>query len=98
MDTLDYDEFRKFFFALLRQNDLERLLISYLYKTYNYEEIDPIKDERISTKKFLEFMEAHQKNSLSMDEYKELISYFDETADDQSLSVQGRIAFRKTDK
>lgn len=71
--------------------------MSYLYKTYNYEEIDPIKEERISTKQFFEFMEAHQKNSLSMDEYRESILYFDETADDQSLSVQGRISLRKTD-
>ena len=82
---------------MLRQNDLERLLISYLHKTYNYEEIDPIKTERISAKKFLEFMEEHQKNSLSMNEYRESISYFDETADDQSLSVQGTKAFMNTD-
>ena len=89
-ERLDYLAFRRFFFGILRQGNLERLLLSYLYKK-DYEEIIPIKDERISSSAFLEFMQMHQKTKLSLNEYKILIGYFDPTGDDKSLSVQGII-------
>ena len=34
-------------------------------------------------------MDTHQNTSLSIEDYRSSIAYFDETADDQSLSVQG---------
>ena len=55
----------------------------------DYEDINPQKRERISAKSFLDFMEKQQKQKLSMEEYRELIKYFDPTADDFTLSVQG---------
>ena len=92
VEKLDFDEFRKFFFGLLRQNDLEQIILSYLDdQTYkpSCTNIDEIKDDRISTTKLFEFMESNQKNKISMSDYKKTIFYFDETADEQSLSVQG---------
>ena len=87
-DTLKYEDFRRFFFSVLRQNDLECLLLSYLLKK-DYGDINPQKRERISAKSFLDFMEMQQKQKLSMEEYRDLIKYFDPTADDFTLSVQG---------
>ena len=87
-DTLKYEDFRRFFFSILRQNDLECLLLSYLLNK-DYEDINPQKRERISAKSFLDFMEKQQKQKLSVEEYRELIKYFDPTADDFTLSVQG---------
>ena len=92
VEKLDFDEFRMFFFGLLRQNDLEQIILSYLDdQTYkpSSKNIDEIKDDRISTKKLFEFMESNQKVKLSMSDYKQTIFYFDETANEQSLSVQG---------
>ena len=51
--------------------------------------INDIKNERIAVAKFFEFMESSQKVKLSMNDYKKTISYFDETADEETLSVQG---------
>ena len=34
-------------------------------------------------------MESSQKVKLTMNDYKKTISYFDETADEETLSVQG---------
>ena len=51
--------------------------------------IDDIKNKRISVAKFFEFMESSQKVKLTMNDYKKTISYFDETADEETLSVQG---------
>ena len=83
-------EFRRFFFGLLRQSDLERLLLSYLYKK-DYAEINPTKDERISSNDALEFMKKHQKTKLSLDEFLLSVGYFDPTVDEKTLSVQGII-------
>ena len=76
---------------MLRQNDFERLLLSYLYKK-DYEDIDPDKEERISLKAMLEFMKTHQKTKLTIDDFMKYIKYFDSTADDESLSVRGGIS------
>ena len=92
VEKLDFDEFRKFFFGLLRQNDLEQIILSYLDdQTYkpSCTNIDEIKDDRISTTKLFEFMETNQKAKLSMSDYKQTIFYFDESANEQSLSVRG---------
>ena len=92
VEKLDFDEFRKFFFGLLRQNDLEQIILSYLDdQTYkpSCTNIDEIKDDRISTTKLFEFMETNQKAKLSMSDYKQTIFYFDESAKEQSLSVRG---------
>ena len=92
VEKLDFDEFRMFFFGLLRQNDLEQIILNYLDdQTYrpSCKNIDEIKNDRISTKKLFEFMESNQKVKLSMCDYKQTIFYFDETANEQSLSVQG---------
>ena len=51
--------------------------------------INDIKNERISVAKFFEFMESSQKIKLTMNDYKKTILYFDETADEETLSVQG---------
>ena len=92
VEKLDFTEFRKFFFGLLRQNDLEQVLLSYLDNEafeLSGKCINEIKDERISIRKFFEFMAATQKEKLSASDYIRTISYFDETADDQSQSIQG---------
>ena len=92
VEKLGFIEFRKFFFGLLGQNDLEQVLLSYLdNEVFNPsgKGVHEIRDERISTTKFFEFMTSTQKEKLSVDDYKRTISYFDDTADDQSLSIQG---------
>ena len=92
VEKLDFIEFRKFFFGLLRHNDLEQVLLSYLNNQSSEPSttnVDAIKDDRISITKFFEFMESNQKAKLSITDYKQTILYFDETADEESLSVQG---------
>ena len=49
------------------------------------------KEERISSNDLLEFMQTHQKTKLSLEELSFHMRYFDPTADEKSLSVQGII-------